>query len=201
MAVKPQALNPKGVFLALTDPNTFATVIHIVLISRYGEEIYNEDPIELFLRLEEDFGSKPCEEVENKINAILLATSTDLFYEDPHAFTTICQTLTTGDPGIDMLDPLTLPEVMWGVYEVELNHGSGKMSKHVEKVIQQVVEEESNEVDHEAMLNEDPYDYLMHFLEDQREVLQRQMEAVGLTGTDLPPVQTLADPKTHPALQ
>lgn len=179
-------LNPKEIYLALTDPNTFATVIHSVLLAAYGHDIYEVDPVELFLRLEEDFGTKPIEEVENRINAILTATATDLFFEDPEAFQTISETLTTGDPGLELLEPLTLPEAIWGAYEVELNHGPGQFSNSVSKVLDRVMAQES--VDAEVAGAEDPFADLHAYLEHQREALGDQLSKIGFKGIRLPPI-------------
>ena len=175
------SLNKKEVFLALTDPDTFATVLHAILIKTYGDEINDIDPVEIFLRLGEDYGAEPCEEVENKIQAILLATTTDVFYNDPDAFTAVCETLANGDPGMEQLEQLTLAEVIWGVYEVELNHPGAEMSKQVHKLVQQTVEAEAEEAG--------DYQYIFNYLHEQRDALKHQLEKVGFKDVQLPPVQ------------
>lgn len=183
-------LDPKAVYRALDNPNTMGTVLQVILISAYGDDIYTVDPVELFLRLEDDFGIKPCEEAESRINAILMATSTDLFYEDPQAFTGICETLVNGDPGIDVIEPLTIPEIMWGVYEVELNHGHGDFRPHVEKLIQASIMEEANEVSEEDG-DITPFDYLQRYMSAMRERLYDQLEAVGILRPPLPPIKPI----------
>jgi hypothetical protein len=185
MAHNAQHLNSKAVYLALTDPNTFATVVHTILLSAYGPDIYETDPIDLYMRLEEDFGAKPIEEVENRIQAVMMATSTDLFFQDPHAFSAIVESLANGDPGIDVLEPLTLPEILWAIYEVELNHGPGKMEPHVEKLIQQAMDEEGEDMEGSET---NPLDYLQNYLEEQRSALRHQLEAIGAKAPALPPI-------------
>ena len=174
-------LNKKEVYLALTDPETFATVLHAILIKTYGEEINEVDPVELFLRLGEDFGAEPCEEVENKIQAILTATTTDVFYNEPDAFTAICETLANGEPGMEQLESLTLAEVVWGVYEVELNHPGAQMSQQVHKLVQQAIEAEAEEAG--------DYEYMFQHLHEQREALKHQLEKLGFKDVHLPPIQ------------
>jgi hypothetical protein len=186
-----QHLKPKEVYLALTDPNTFATVLHTILLSAYGEEIYQTDPVELYMRLEDDFGAKPVEEVENRIQAILMATSTELFYEDPHAFNAICESLCNGDPGIDLLEPLTLPEVLWSVYEVELNHGPGEMGVSVQRLVQEAMDSEADDPESGS---EDTLAYLHSYLEQQRSELHHQLVAIGAKPDALPPIQAPAPP-------
>lgn len=180
-------LDKKAVYLALTNPNTLATVLHIILLSAYGEEIYDTDPVELFLRLDEDFNAQITEEGENRVNAILMSVSTELYYTDPQAFSAIADTLSQGDPGIDVIEPLTLPEILWASYEVELNRAPSPMSKAVESVIQAALEDEIEEAD-----DGDAYGYISRFLEDQREVLRLQLEKLGIVGFDLPPIHAPA---------
>ena len=174
-------LDKKEVYLALTDSETLATVLHGILIATYGQEIYEVDPMEIFLRLEEDYGAQPAEEVENRIHAILLATTTDVFYTDPDAFTAICDTLTNGDPELEGMEALTVAEVVWGVYEVELNHPGAKMSAQVHALVQRTIESEAEEAG--------DYQYVFQFLQEQRERLKHQMEKVGFKDFELPPVQ------------
>ena len=192
-------LDPKQVYLALADPETMATTLHVILLSSYGEEIYETDPVDLYLRLEEDFGVRPTEEVESRINAILMATSTDLFYQDPHAFMAICETLTNGDPGIDIMEPLTLPEIMWADWEVELNRPPGHMSKAVERLIHKAMETEAGDHDTEDLFDSDNYGYLMLYLEARREELKNQLEKLGATTADLPPIQGPKTPAIDPS--
>ena len=193
----PAQLDPKAAYLALSDPETLGTTLHIILLSTYGKDIYESDPVDLFLRLEEDFGvEKLPEELENRINAILMLTGTDLFYKDPDAFTAIAQTLADGDPGLDIIEPLTLPEILWSLYEAELQRGPHPMSKSVEKLVEQALEQESGDPETEDLYSSDQYGYTRRFLEEQRAVLEKQLEHLGLDHPDLPPVQ----PQNRPSL-
>jgi len=181
METAPVKLDKKEVFLALTDPLTLATTLHSILIVTYGPDIYEVDATELFLRLEEDFGAQPSEEVENRIQAIILAVSTDSFYNDPDAFTAICESLCNGDPGLEGLEALTLAEVVWGVYEVELNHEGATMSPQVHKLVQQAIDSEAEEAG--------DYQYMMNFLHEQRERLEHQLRKVGFKEFHLPAIK------------
>lgn len=117
-------LNLEQTYLALENPDTFATVLLTICLIQYGEETFTVDPLVLFAWLEEDFGVELHEDNQNKLNAILVALTTDYFYNDLQTFKSICETLTTGDPGIadtDLdTDDISIPEVLWGVYEVSL---------------------------------------------------------------------------------
>jgi hypothetical protein len=74
----------------LADTETTATVLHMIILAAYGDEVYGSlehniepaDPVELWLRIKEDFSVNVPESNENKLNALMLALSTDAFYED-----------------------------------------------------------------------------------------------------------------------
>ena len=111
----------------LRESSTLATPLLTIALCAYGDELFGDanhdpmDPVELFTRLEEDFRAELPEAAENRLNAILLAVSTDAFYQDPVAFNSIAASLATGDIG-DMpdglMEDLSLPEAFWAVYEV-----------------------------------------------------------------------------------
>jgi len=121
----------------LADTETTATVLHMIILAAYGDEVYGSiehdieqaEPVELWLRLKEDFSVNIPESNENKVNALMLALSTEAFYDDPLAFISICNALYSGDLG-DLvngaLEDLTMSEMLWGIYEVELNRGDSE---------------------------------------------------------------------------
>ena len=179
-------LDPKVVYRLLADDGTFATCLQIVCLASYGPEIYQVDPLELILRLEEDFHVRVTDSNENKLKAILLATQTDIFYENPEAFRGTCETLTNGDPGIFTLDQLTVAEVFIALYEVELNHGPGEFSPQVQVIIDQVISLEAD--DPAEATSDDPSEYVWAYLRDQHEELKNQLISLGVDPADLPPM-------------
>lgn len=176
----------KAVFRLLTDDGTFATVLQTVALAMYGPDIYEVDAMEVILRLEEDFNATVTQENENKLKAILLATATNAFYEDPEAFRGTCETLSNGDPGIEVMDSLTVPEVMWGMYEVELNHGPGDLSPSVEAIVERVTGMEAEDLD--ETLGDDAYAYVWSYLQEQHRMLSNQLQALGVSPQNIPPV-------------
>lgn len=118
-------LNKQGVFNALQNPETYATVLLAICLINYGNETFQVEPLVLFQWLKEDFGTELHEDNENKLQAILIALTTDYFFTDLSVFQNICKTLESGDPDLSaenlLADPATIPEIMWGIYEVALN--------------------------------------------------------------------------------
>lgn len=196
MATQRHQLHQKAVFKAITEDATFATVLHIICLITYGHDIYDVDILELSLRLSEDYHAELSDHNENKLNAILLATSTNIFYEQPDAFQSICSTLVEGDPGLGLLPDLTVLDVLAGVYEVELNHGPHQFRPAVGKLIQQAMEAEAD-------ANEDgsPGEgaYIQAALSDRRSDLYHQLEAIGVLHPALPHVNPPSPPQ--PILQ
>ena len=187
---KPLKLDPKVVYRLISDDGTFATVLHIICMVAYGEEIYQVDPLELLIRLEEDFGVRVTDDNENKLKAILIGTSTDIFYEEPEGFRSICETLTNGDPGIEVMDTLTISEVAWALYEIELSHGPGEFRPEVLRIIEQVISSEA--IDPEDGTDVDPYEYIWAYIKEVHQTLTGQLIELGIPPSDIPSPETPA---------
>lgn len=169
------------------NPETSATILHAMVLAAYGDEVYGDedtdamDPVELWVRVREDFRVTVPEENENRLNAIMLAISTDAFYEDPLAFTSICMALAEGDLG-DLVDgaieELTVPEMLWGIYEVELNRDDQpEFARGVLAVIDQTVQEQAEESDVDETDVVPAYE---RFVSDAREEMFHDMRRLGI---------------------
>ena len=83
----------------LASDETFAFTLMTILLSTYGQDTFDENPVALFKNLEEDFNIKHPEESENRINAALTAMTTDLFFTQRASFKAITLALNEGDIG------------------------------------------------------------------------------------------------------
>jgi hypothetical protein len=139
------SLNKKEVYKALTDEDTFATVLHAVAFAQYGEEIYKLDSLELYARLQEDFGAELVEDNESKLMAMIVAVSTPYFFQDINVFKTSCEVFTSGDAGLTDLEveEPTLLEVLWGLYEVGLNAEEIPFHAAVERYLESLIDQEA----------------------------------------------------------
>ena len=171
-------LNKKAVYRALADEDTFATVLHGICLTTYGEDVYKMDSVDLYAQLESDYGVWPAEDNENKIQAILSAVSQPYFYQDVTMFQTVCRTLFGGDPGLTDLgvDDTTLLEILWGRYEVEVNAEDIPMSDAVMEYIEQSIDEEENDMD---MSEEDVLTQYERILAERALQMHAQMKDVG----------------------
>tara|TARA_B100000579_G_scaffold95302_1_gene75422 strand:- start:77 stop:637 length:561 start_codon:yes stop_codon:yes gene_type:complete len=182
-------LNKKEVFKALSDDATYGTTAHVISLATFGEKVYEMDPLELFMALQDEYKMEISDEVCEKLQAILLATTTDAFFEDPVAFRAISNTLIEGDPGFDGFDNLTVPEILWAIYEVELNHEEMEFSPAVSKLIEKELEEEVEDIDEVEEAIQVPYYH--RAIRALRSELAEQLEAVGFANHELPSVDRL----------
>ena len=194
---KKAQLDPKAVFTALQDPETFATTLLAICLIMYGDETFKiEDPLVLFKFLEEDFHTELNENCENRLQAILVSLKTDYFWNDLNVFQSVCKTLFSGDPDVygNMgYDDTTVPEVLWGMYEVALVSDKDIVetvdyAPAIQVFIDMLLKRDVNDVDDQAAnINElgqqglDPTDAV---IADNANKLKAQLLAIGLK--DLP---------------
>ena len=115
----------------------------------------------------------------------MLAVSTDAFFQDAEVFRAICTSLYDGDLG-DLvsggIENLTLPEILWAVYEVGiLREDDPEMSPGVLNVIEQEIRNEAEEIDDE----EEVKPYYDRFVESAKADLEQQLVALGVSPADL----------------
>jgi hypothetical protein len=174
----------------LADTETTATVLHMIILAAYGDEVYGSleqniepaDPVELWLRIKEDFSVNIPESNENKVNALMLALSTEAFYDDPLAFISISNALYSGDLG-DLvngaLEDLTMPEMLWGIYEVELNRGDSEgFSISIDRLIDEIINNEAE--DNEELEETEVVPYYEKFVAAMRDDMLVQMRMLGV---------------------
>lgn len=143
----------------LRESGTLGTPLLTIALAAYGDEIFGNpelgiepiDPIELWTRLEEDFRAELPDAVENRLNALMTAVSTDLFYEDPLAFTSIGLALASGNLGTlpdGILEELTLPEAVWATYEVALNRDDDMpLSPQILRLFDEIITAEADDME------------------------------------------------------
>lgn len=127
---------------ALESPETKATVLHAVLRSKYGHAFYDWDISTIVLELQDDFHADVSDDVVNRISALQLLMTTDVFFNRLDAFMGICNTLASGDPAFDVFDPVTLEESAWAITEAGLNREVLPFSYAIRAFIKQLLREE-----------------------------------------------------------
>jgi hypothetical protein len=162
----------------------------MIIRAAYGDEVYGSlengiepaDPVELWLRIKEDFSVNVPESNENKVNALMLALSTEAFYDDPLAFISISNALYSGDLG-DLvngaLEDLTMSEMLWGIYEVELNRGDSEgFAIPIDRLIDEIIKNEAE--DNEELEEAEVVPYYEKFVAEMRDDMLVQMRMLGV---------------------
>lgn len=105
----------------LQNEDSFATSLLAICLDLYGTKIFEWEPESLWLELAEDTGVVLPRVNKDKIQALITALTTDLFYTSVEAFNHICNVLSGSEASFDYWDVLTPEEILWGIYEVSLN--------------------------------------------------------------------------------
>jgi len=124
---------------ALEGTETTATVVHAIVRTQYGAEVYDWDPSTVFLELRDDFRVEPSSEVMDRWSAVQIMMTTDGFFKRLDAFMAVCNTFTTGQPFFHVFDPVTVEESAWGVTEVALNRELLPFSYPIKKYLRQLL--------------------------------------------------------------
>lgn len=178
-------INPAEVRTLLENGEALGTTIHLLLIHLAGEELdelVDEEPLELVLRLQEEFNVRLHEDCVQRLQAILTAVYTDAFIEDPAGFVAICSALAEGDPNLAGEETVTAPELYWAVWEVSANAAPRDFGKAVVPVIQDVLDNEAEEID----TDREELGLLKYLFEKHNDLREQLVTALGLTPEDVP---------------
>lgn len=167
----------------LASDETFAFTLMTILLAEYDQEVFDENPVVLFNRIEEDFRITLPEEAENRINAAITAMTTDLFYTQFSAFKAITLALNEGDLG-DLVDgddneDLNAAEILWAITEVGLLNGDN-FAETQEKLSESVAIGCNAVIDDEAEDEEEIADTTDTITEAIREPYYQQYVTINL---------------------
>ncbi len=101
--------------------NTLGTVINAIIVSNYGEEAYDWDPLTIALEVKDDFEVDLAPELLDKWCALQVLMGSDAFFTRIDAFLGICNTLSSGEPFFAAFDPVTVKEAAWAIAEASMN--------------------------------------------------------------------------------
>lgn len=103
------------------NPEADATVLNAMLISKYGEEALDWDPLTIRMEIQDDFHVEPAAEVMNKICAMQIVMASSDFFERIDAFLNVCNTLSEGDPFFEAFAPPETEEIAYALAAVAMN--------------------------------------------------------------------------------
>lgn len=102
-------------------PEASATLLHGMLVTQYGDDVYHWEPQTVMLEVRDDYQIDMAPEAVDRWSAMQLVMTTDLFFERVDAFLPICKALASGDPMFGLLIPVSGYEIARSVVEVALN--------------------------------------------------------------------------------
>lgn len=111
------------------DPKAFATALLLEAFNREGMRIFNYEPesVELFVK---SIAPKAPAETAYKLNAALGLFTTNLFWQDPIQFGTVCRTLNRATRPMSAEPDIN--DIAWGITEARLIVGLDN-NEHADK--------------------------------------------------------------------
>lgn len=166
----------------IRDESTLATPLMVILIDAYGDRLFEMDSVELYIEIEEDFNARLTESGENRVQAALLAITTNMFYYDPLVTRSIAMALYEGDLG-DMvngvLEDIALPEVAWATYEIGLlRDDDEEMTPAVKQFLMELVKAEGEDLELLELEHDLPATNVV--TEDMKTLLVQQLALIGV---------------------
>ncbi len=104
----------------LTSQDTFATVLLVFFVDRYGMEALDWHPKTIKLQLQQDFGIVFSKSNLDKLMAGIAIVVTDAFFRDTPQFIELCNVLSGDDFDPTVFEPADSAEMAWGVAEAML---------------------------------------------------------------------------------
>ena len=104
----------------LKDRGTFATSLLVGLIDEFGTELFEWDPDTLRLELKSEYQVDIPQSNMDKIQALLVVMTTDLFYRNLEAFMHVANSLGHSGADFQSYDPPDVQEISWALAETAL---------------------------------------------------------------------------------
>ena len=127
---------------ALQSPETSATFLNAIIRRQYGDEVYDWDPLTVFLELKADFNVEISSEGLDRFSALQVAMTTNAFFNRLDAFMSISNTLADGAPYFIAFDPVTVEEAAWAITELALNRDILPLSYTIKQYLYAVLEQD-----------------------------------------------------------
>jgi len=118
----------------LLNEDTFATSLLAICIDNYGTDIFEWEPETLWNYLFEDFNVILPAINKDKLQALIVCYTTNLFYHSWEMFSHICNVLNGAEASFTTLDPVTAEEALWGIYEVAINTQDGDSDEFSDEI-------------------------------------------------------------------
>jgi len=146
----------------LQSPQTLGTTVFLILRDLWGDEALDWDPITLAMEFKEVFREEPAAPVLDRLSAVAVVMTGDVFFHQVGAFWNVANTLASGAPSFSVMDPVTVPEASWAVLEVAILRDMLPFGTNVRRFLRAVLREEG--------YDEDEYPDILDLVLDATEV-------------------------------
>lgn len=103
------------------NPEADATVLNAMILSQYGEEALDWDPLTIQMEIQDDFGVTPASQVMDKVCAMQIVMGTGDFFNRVDAFRNVVNTIANGEPFFQTFTPLKAEEMAIALATVGMN--------------------------------------------------------------------------------
>ena len=117
------------------NPEADATVLNAMVLSKYGEEALDWDPLTIQMEIQDDFGVSPASEVMDKICAMQIVMGTGDFFGRVDAFRNVVNTIANGQPFFQTFTPLQAEEIAIAIATVGMNRDMIPFAPSVQELV------------------------------------------------------------------
>ena len=103
------------------NPEADATVLNAMILSKYGEEALDWDPVTIQMEVQDDFGVTPANQCMDKICAMQIVMGTGEFFGRVDAFRNVVNSIANGQPFFQTFTPLQAEEIALALATVGMN--------------------------------------------------------------------------------
>jgi len=117
------------------NPEADATVLNAMLLTKYGEEVLDWDPLTIQMEIQDDFGVTPSSQGMDRICAMQIVMGTGDFFNRVDAFRNIVNTIANGQPFFQTFTPLQAEEMALAIATVSMNRDLLPFAPSVQELI------------------------------------------------------------------
>lgn len=117
------------------NPEADATVLNAMVLSKYGEEALDWDPVTIQMEIQDDFNVTPASEAMDRICAMQIVMGTGDFFGRVDAFRNIVNTIANGQPFFQTFTPLHAEEIAIALATVGMNRDMLPFSPSVRELV------------------------------------------------------------------
>jgi hypothetical protein len=133
----PQRAEIRRVF---EDPRVCATTLVTALFDMFGSEVASWEPETIESAVSDDVGAQAPRLNMDKIQALLLALTTDVPFNDALAFNRLGEAFNNDPVDVATIDPLTPDQAAWAIAELALTAPGVGYGDNVKKYVQAIFE-------------------------------------------------------------